>query len=107
MKSYGINHQISGSIVHLATPDGLSCPSQFISMVTDSGWTALQQIGMRDPSGQQWALVYRTKNIQTLVYDDAISIKLSRDVKKEQMFSGAYHRPADFENGGTYQVGHI
>ena len=73
-------------------------------MVSDQQWTILQQIGLKDPSGQQWSLINRKENVQHLVYDDAISIKLARDVKKEQMFTGAYYRPADFENGGTYQV---
>jgi hypothetical protein len=73
-------------------------------MVSDQQWTILQQIGLKDPSGQQWSLINRKENVQHLVYDDAISIKLARDVKKEQMFTGAYYRPADFENGGAYQV---
>ena len=94
----------SGSILHLATSEGLSCPTQSISMVSDQQWTILQQIGLKDPSGQQWSLINRKENVQHLVYDDAISIKLARDVKKEQMFTGAYYRPADFENGGAYQV---
>ena len=94
----------SGSILHLATSEGLSCPTQSVSLVRDPQWKILQQIGLKDPSGQQWSLIHREENIQHLVYDDAISIKLARDVKKEQMFTGAYYRPADFENGGTYQV---
>jgi hypothetical protein len=68
-------------------------------LVRDPQWKILQQIGLKDPSGQQWSLIHREENIQHLVYDDAISIKLARDVKKEQMFTGAYYRQADFENG--------
>ncbi|VDI27589.1 Hypothetical predicted protein, partial [Mytilus galloprovincialis] len=95
---------ITGSIIHLATPRGLPCPTQSISMVNDSGWKILKQIGLKDPSGQPWSLLHREENVRSLVYDDAVSIKLARDVKKERMFSGSYYRTADFENGGTYQI---
>ncbi|CAG2196989.1 unnamed protein product [Mytilus edulis] len=64
----------------------------------------IQQIGFKDPSGQQWSLTHRQENIQNLLYDDVISIKLARDVHTRQMFTGAYIRPAQFENGGIYQT---
>jgi hypothetical protein len=98
---------LSGTFLHLASPDGLPCPVQSISMVKDPDWIKLQQLGFKDPSGKQWSLVHRPENIQTLAYDNAVSIKLSRDVQKKQMFTGAYIRSAEFENGGTYQVRYI
>lgn len=73
-------------------------------MVDDPLWSKLQQIGFRDPSGQDWSLVHRQENIHNLIHDNAISIKLARDVNKKQMFTGAYMRPADLGNGGTYKV---
>jgi hypothetical protein len=42
-------------------------------MVSDQQWTILQQIGLKDPSGQQWSLINRKENVQHLVYDDAIN----------------------------------
>ena len=76
-------------------------------MVKDPDWIMLQQLGFKDPNGKQWSLVHRPENIQTLVYDNTVSIKLSRDVQKKQMFTGAYIRSANFGSGGTYQVGYI
>lgn len=73
-------------------------------MVKDPDWNKLQQIGLKDPSGKKWSLLYLTKNIDKDIYDDVISVKLARDHRKPQMFTGAYYRPADFENGGTYHV---
>jgi hypothetical protein len=63
--------------------DGLPCPVQSISMVKDPDWIKLQQLGFKDPSGKQWSLVHRPENIQTLVYDNAVSIKLSRNVQNK------------------------
>ena len=95
---------VIGTFLHLANPEGPSCPVQAVSMINDPGWKKLHQIGFKDPSGQQWSLTHRQENIQNLVYDNAISIKLARDVNKKQMYTGAYIRSAEFENGGTYQV---
>ena len=95
---------ILGTFLHLANAVGPSCPVQTVSMKNDKGWKKIQQIGFKDPSGQQWSLTHRQENIQNLLYDDVISIKLARDVHTRQMFTGAYIRPAEFENGGIYQV---
>lgn len=94
----------TGSLLHLASPFGPACPSRSISMVNDPKWTELQQIGLRDPSGQKWSLIHRTENVDRLVYDDTVTIKLGRDNHKKQMFTGALYRSADYENGGTYSV---
>ncbi|CAC5412724.1 unnamed protein product [Mytilus coruscus] len=95
---------ITGSFLHFANPLGSACPSRHISMVNDPDWNELQQIGLKDPSGKKWSLLYLTKNIDKDIYDDVISVKLARDHRKPQMFTGAYYRPASFENGGTYHV---
>ncbi|XP_076116641.1 uncharacterized protein LOC143084119 [Mytilus galloprovincialis] len=94
----------TGSLLHLASPFGPACPSRSISMVNDPKWTELQQIGLRDPSGQKWSLIHRTENVDRLVYDDTVTIKLGRDNHKKQMFTGALYRSADYENGGTYSI---
>ncbi|XP_052081237.1 uncharacterized protein LOC127719261 [Mytilus californianus] len=73
-------------------------------MVNDPDWNALQQIGLKDPSGKKWSLLYQTQNINKDLYDDVVSVKLARDHKKMQMFTGAYYIPASFENGGTYHI---
>ncbi|XP_076076023.1 uncharacterized protein LOC143046845 [Mytilus galloprovincialis] len=101
---FGSSSSITGTFLHLANAVGPSCPVQTVSMKNDKGWKKIQQIGFKDPSGQQWSLTHRQENIQNLLYDDVISIKLARDVHTRQMFTGAYIRPAEFENGGIYQV---
>ncbi|CAC5392346.1 unnamed protein product [Mytilus coruscus] len=101
---FGSSATITGTFLHLANPEGPSCPVQAVSMINNPGWRKLQLIGFKDPSGQQWSLTHRQENIQNLVYDNAISIKLARDVNKKQMYTGAYIRSAEFENGGTYQI---
>ncbi|CAC5409205.1 unnamed protein product [Mytilus coruscus] len=101
---FGSSATITGTFLHLANPEGPSCPVQAVSMINDPGWRKLQQIGFRDPIGQQWSLTHRQENVQNLVYDNAVSIKLARDVNKKQMYAGAYIRSAEFENGGTYQI---
>lgn len=73
-------------------------------MVTDPEWRELQQIGFRDPSGSHWSLVHRPENVDRLMFDDIISIKLARSSFKDQMFTGAVYRSADYLNGGTYKV---
>ena len=75
-------------------------------MVNDPAWSKLQQIGFKDSTGQKWSLIHREENVNQLVYDDTISIKLARDSHKRQMFTGALYRSADYENGGTYLVRH-
>ncbi|VDI54125.1 Hypothetical predicted protein [Mytilus galloprovincialis] len=101
---FGSSTIVTGTFLHLANPEGPSCPVQAVSMIKDPGWIKLQQLGFKDPSGQQWSLIHRQENVQNLVYDNAISIKLARDVNKKQMYSGAYIRSAEYENGGTYQI---
>lgn len=95
----------AGTLIHLPSPDGPGCPSRHISMINDGDWRRLEQIGFRDPSGTIWKLHHRIENIDTLIYDNAISIKLARDNIMNKMFTGAYVRPADIENGGVYHVG--
>ncbi|VDI50948.1 Hypothetical predicted protein, partial [Mytilus galloprovincialis] len=101
---FGSASSVTSTFLHLANSEGPPCPDQAISMINDPGWLKLQQIGFKDPSGQQWPLTHRQENIQNLVYDNAISIKLARDVNKKEMYTGAYIRSAEFENGGTYEV---
>ena len=88
----------------MASPFGPPCPSRHISMINDPHWIDLLQIGLGDPSGQKWSLIHRQENINQLVYDNTVSIKLARDNHKRQMFTGALYRSADYENGGTYDV---
>ncbi|VDI79784.1 Hypothetical predicted protein [Mytilus galloprovincialis] len=101
---FGSASSVTSTFLHLANSEGPPCPDQAISMINDPGWFKLQQIGFKDPSGQQWSLTHRQENIKNFFYDNAISIKLARDVNKKQMYTGAYIRSAEFENGGTYEV---
>lgn len=73
-------------------------------MVNDLDWGKLQQVGLKDPSGKKWSLLYKIENIKKDIYDDIVTIKLARDHKSQQMFTGAYYRSASLENGGTYHV---
>ncbi|XP_071123199.1 uncharacterized protein [Mytilus edulis] len=95
---------VTGTLIHLPSPDGPGCPSRHISMINDGDWRRLEQIGFRDPSGTIWKLHHRIENIDTLIYDNAISIKLARDNIMNKMITGAYVRPADIENGGVYHI---
>ena len=93
-----------GTLLHLPSPFGPDCPSRHISMINDEGWKKLEQIGFEDPDGTNWLLHHRKENIGELIYDNAISIKLTKDNRREQMFTGAYYRSADILNGGAYHV---
>ncbi|CAG2187681.1 unnamed protein product [Mytilus edulis] len=95
---------VTGTLLHLPKPYGPGCPSRHISMINDGDWRRLEQIGFRDPSGTIWKLHHRKENIDTLIYDNAISVKLARHNNLNKMFTGAYVRPADIENGGVYDI---
>ncbi|VDI67222.1 Hypothetical predicted protein [Mytilus galloprovincialis] len=95
---------IKGSFLHYPNQVESSCPSRDISMVNDPDWGELQQVGLKDPSGKKWSLLYKKENINKDIYGDIVSVKLARDHKNQQMFTGAYYRSASFENGGTYHV---
>lgn len=73
-------------------------------MINDDDWRRLEQLGFRDPSGAIWKLHHRKENIDTLIYDNAVSVKLATDNVMKKMFTGAYFRPAEIANGGTYHV---
>ncbi|XP_052081925.1 uncharacterized protein LOC127719726 isoform X2 [Mytilus californianus] len=92
-----------GSILHLATPFGQACPTRPVSIVNDSNWKILQQIGFRDPEGQDWPIKMRTENVGKEIFDDELWIKLARDTNLNTMYSGGYYRKADYQNGGEWE----
>ncbi|XP_076085507.1 uncharacterized protein LOC143056307 [Mytilus galloprovincialis] len=92
-----------GSILHMATPFGEACPTRPVSIVNDTNWNVLQQIGFRDPKGQNWPIKMRTENLGKEIYDDLIWIKLARDTNLNIMYSGGYYRKADYERGGEWE----
>lgn len=93
-----------GIFLHMASPTVVTCPSNPVSLVSGTNWRTVVQTGMDDPSGEKWNLEYRAQNVGNHTKEDEIWIKLARDVKKEQLFTGGYYRPADFNEGGEYQV---
>lgn len=72
-------------------------------MVTAS-WNAIEIETLNDPSNIDWKIHHRSANVFKDYYNDVVTIKLARDSKQEQVYSGAYWRTADFRDGGTYQV---
>ncbi|XP_076085497.1 uncharacterized protein LOC143056293 [Mytilus galloprovincialis] len=95
---------VSGIFLHMASPTVVTCPSNPVSLVSGTNWKTVVQTGMEDPSGEKWNLEYRDQNVGNHITEDEIWIKLARDVKKEQLFTGGYYRPADFNGGGEYQI---
>ncbi|VDI16055.1 Hypothetical predicted protein [Mytilus galloprovincialis] len=95
---------VSGIFLHMASPTVVTCPTNPVSLVSGTNWKTVVQTGMEDPSGEKWNLEYRDQNVGNHITEDEIWIKLARDVKKEQLFTGGYYRPADFNGGGEYQV---
>ncbi|CAG2210833.1 unnamed protein product [Mytilus edulis] len=92
-----------GSLLHMATSVGQACPTRPVSIVNDTNWNVLQQIGFRDPKGQNWPIKMRTENLGKEIYDDEIWIKLARDTNLDIMYSGGYFRKADYERGGEWE----
>ncbi|KAJ8321023.1 hypothetical protein KUTeg_002610 [Tegillarca granosa] len=101
------NQQInveSGTLLHLATPNGPACPSRSISLTNSSGWNIMVDKGFRDPDGTKWKLEHLQEYINTDYETEEITIKLARDRKTNIMLSGAYWRMADLVNGGSYEI---
>ncbi|XP_076085326.1 uncharacterized protein LOC143056125 [Mytilus galloprovincialis] len=92
-----------GSILHMASPFGMACPTRPVPILNDTNWKILQQIGFRDPTGQNWPIKMRTENIGHEIFDDELWIKLARDTNLNTMYSGGYFRKADYERGGEWE----
>ncbi|VDH98959.1 Hypothetical predicted protein [Mytilus galloprovincialis] len=92
-----------GSILHMATPFGAACPTRPVSIVNDTNWKVLQQIGFRDPKGEDWPIKMRKENLGKEILDDELWIKLARDTNLNLMYSGGYYRKADYERGGEWE----
>ncbi|VDI51286.1 Hypothetical predicted protein [Mytilus galloprovincialis] len=93
----------TGSILHMATPIGAACPTRLVSIVNDSNWKVLQQIGFRDPKGEDCPIKMLTENLGKEILDDELWIKLARDTNLDVMYSGGYYRKADYERGGEWE----
>ena len=64
----------------------------------------MSQTGFVDPSGKVWDIEHLPGYVFKDDASDAVSIKLKLDDTMDRMYSGIYHRIADLENGGIYQV---
>ena len=62
---------------------------------------------MKDPHGIDWYIEHRAANVIKENLTDDVVIKLARDSKADKIYSAAYWRSADFENGGTYEVPYL
>ncbi|XP_052806219.1 uncharacterized protein LOC128235437 [Mya arenaria] len=99
---WGNASSVIGTLLHYPLWMDDECPQQDVFM-TDGHWAALDIEHINDPDGIQWGLNYRPANVH-IVNKDEIKIKMSRDTKFKQLYSGAYMKSADFLNDGLYQI---
>ncbi|XP_052803271.1 uncharacterized protein LOC128233573 isoform X2 [Mya arenaria] len=99
---WGNASSVKGTVLHYPLWVDDECPQQDAFM-TDVRWIALDIERINDPDGIQWGLNYRPANVH-IVNRDEIKIKMSRDTKFKQLYSGAYMKSADFLENGLYQI---
>ncbi|KAK6192291.1 hypothetical protein SNE40_003784 [Patella caerulea] len=92
---------VLGSILHLPTADGASCPARHI-LFSDPEWEHYVSVNNYDSSGSKLNIKYRKANVY--IHEDELEIKLAKDDKTGTMVSGAYYRDADMNDGGTYEL---
>ncbi|WAR05119.1 hypothetical protein MAR_020488, partial [Mya arenaria] len=99
---WGNDSSIKGIILHYPLWVDDACPQQDMPM-NDDGWRTLDIKHINDPNGIQWGLIYRPANVH-LLGEDEIKIKMARDTKFKQWYSGAYTRSASFVMDGLYEI---
>ncbi|XP_052806221.1 uncharacterized protein LOC128235438 [Mya arenaria] len=99
---WGNASSVIGTLLHYPLWVDDECPQQD-AIMTGEDWTALDIEHINDPDGIQWGLKYRHANVH-IVNKDVIKIKMSRDTKFKQLYSGAYMKSADFVNDGLYEI---
>ena len=67
-------------------------------------WSSFEMMKIKDPQGTDWKIEHRAANVIFDNLTDDVVIKIARDSKSHKVFSAAYWRTADFENGGKYKV---
>lgn len=93
----------TGTLLHYPLYVANPCPAREISMVDDS-WKPVDIENLDDPANIDWTIQHRSANVFKDEYNDAVTVKIARDSKAEQVYSAGYWRTADFKDGGIYQV---
>ena len=89
----------------MQSPHEDPCPQRPGDIRNENGdWTSMEMKKMKDPHGTDWYIVHRSANIIKENLTDDVIIRIARDSKAKKIFSAAYWRSADFENGGSYDV---
>ena len=89
----------------MQSPHEDPCPQRPGDIRNENGdWTSMEMKKMKDPHGTNWYIVHRSANIIKENLTDDVIIRIARDSKAKKIFSAAYWRSADFENGGSYEV---
>ena len=90
----------------MPSPTEDPCPQRPGHIRNDYGdWYSMDMKTMKDPHGTDWYIEHRGANIIMENLTDDVIIKIARDSKEDKIFSAAYWRSADYENGGSYEVG--